>query len=451
MDYAALAEEYLALAERVVEKASKGGAAAEAYISAGEELSIEIRNQEIEALTTARERGLGLRVIIEGRVGFAYTTDFSQAALDETVERALANAGKATPDEYNCLPAAAGEYPRLDLFDPEIDRKPLKDKIELAREIERQARATDPRVKITESCSYSDSRYIVALVNSQGVSATYYGASCGASIFVVAAEGDESQTGFSLASSLKIADLDPAKIGREGATRAVRLLGAQRIPTQRAPVIFDPYVTANFLVVIAPALAADAVQKGKSLFRGKVGEVVASPAVNIIDDGRLPRGIASAPFDGEGVPTERTVLIQNGTLQGFLHNTYTAAREGVRSTGNGARGSFKITPEVGTTNFYLAAGDRAPEDLIKEVSRGLYVTDVLGMHTANPISGDFSVGVMGLWIENGQFAGPVRGVAIAGNIIGLLKSIEAVGSDLTFFGATGAPTIRIASMCISGT
>lgn len=450
MDYAALAKEYLSLAQMVVEKASKGGAEAEAFISAGEDLSIEIREQEIEALTTARERGLGLRVIIEGRVGFAYTTDFSPPALEETVSRALANAQKATPDEYNCLPPAA-EYAGLDLFDPEIERTPLPEKIELAKEIERQARASDRRIKITESCSYGDSRYVVALANSRGVAASYYGASCGASIFVVAVEGEESQTGFGMASCLKMAELDPVKIGREGAERAVRLLGARRIPTQRAPVIFDPYVTASFLGVIAPALAADAVQKGKSLFRGRIGEVVASSEVTLIDDGRLPGGVASAPFDGEGVPTGRTVLIENGTLQRFLHNTYTAAKEGIRSTGNGARGSFKVTPEVGTTNFYLAAGDRTPEDLIREVPRGLYVTDVLGMHTANPISGDFSVGVVGLWIENGEFAGPVRGVAIAGNMIGLLKSIEAVGSDLTFFGATGAPTIRIASMSISGT
>ncbi|MGI9953171.1 TldD/PmbA family protein [Moorellaceae bacterium AZ2] len=450
MDYPVLAKEYLALAEEVVEKASKGGAAAEAYVTAGEDLSIEIRNQEVEALTTARERGLGLRVIIDGRVGFAYTTDFSRNALEDTVEQARANAGKATPDDYNCLPSPA-DYPHLELFDPKIEETPLKDKIELAKEIERQARSADRRVKITESCSYSDSRYIVALANSRGVGATYYGANCSASIFVVAVDGEESQTGFGLTYSLKIADLDPARIGREGATRAVRLLGGKRIPTQRAPVIFDPYVTVNFLGMIAPALAADAVQKGKSLFRGKIKEAVASPVVNIIDDGRLAGGMASAPFDGEGVPTQRTVIVEGGILQGFLHNTYTAAKEGVRSTGNGARGSFKATPEVGTTNFYLEAGGRTPEELIKEVSRGLYVTDVLGMHTANPISGDFSVGVMGLWIESGQFAGPVRGVAIAGNIIGLLKSIEAVGSDLTFFGAIGAPSIRIASMSISGT
>jgi PmbA protein len=450
MDYQALQKQYLDLAARVVEMAAGKGAVAEAYISAGENLSIEVRNQEVEALTTARDQGLGLRVIADQRVGFAFTTDFSPPALELCVEQALANARMATPDEHNCLPARYPGYPQLDLFDPEITTTPVEKKIELVREIERQARAYDPRVKITESCSYNDSRYMVVLVNSQGITAAYHAAYCGASTFVVAVENEESQTGFGLAYSLQYKNIDPAKIGREGAARAVRMLGAKRVNTQRAAVVFDPYVATNFLGVIAPALAADAVQKGKSLFRGRVGQQVAAPVVNIIDDGRRPDGIASSPFDGEGVPTQHTVLVEKGILKCYLHNTYTAARDGVKSTGNGARGSFKTTPEVGTTNFYIEAGSRTPEDIIKEISRGLYVTEVMGMHTANPISGDFSVGASGLWIENGELTRPVRGVAIAGNIIGLLEGIDAVGNDLTFFGATGAPTVRIASMTISG-
>lgn len=450
MDYQALKQKYLDLAGQVVEKAARKGALAEAYLNAGEELNIEVRNQEVEALTTARDQGLGLRVIVDNRVGFAFTTDFSTAALDTCVEQALANARMATPDEHNCLPARYPGYPQLDLWDPEITNTPLEKKIETAKEIERQARAYDPRVKITESCSYSDSRYLVVLVNSQGITAAYHAANCGASTFVVAVENGESQTGFGLAYGLKFKNIDPAKVGREGASKAVRMLGAKRVNTQRAAVVFDPYVATNFLGVIAPALAADAVQKGKSLFRGRVGQQVAAPVINLIDDGCRPDGIASSPFDGEGVPTEHTVLIEKGVLRCFLHNTYTAARDGVRSTGNGARGSFKTTPEVGTTNFYIEAGSRSPEEIIKEIPKGLYVTEVMGMHTANPISGDFSVGATGIWIEKGELTTPVRGVAIAGNIIGLLEAIDAVANDLTFFGATGAPTIRIASMTISG-
>lgn len=450
MDYQALQKQYRDLAVQVVEKAARKGVLAEAYINGGESLSIEVRDQEVEALTTARDQGLGLRVIADRRVGFAYTTDFSPPALDLCVEQALANARLATPDEHNCLPDRYPAYPELDLFDPEITATPVEKKIELVREIERQARACDPRVQITESCAYNDSRYVVVLANSQGIATAYHAANCGASTFVVAVENEESQTGFGLACGLQYSNIDPAKVGREGASRAVRMLGAQRINTRRAAVVFDPYVATNFLGVIAPALAADAVQKGKSLFRDRVGRQVAAAVVNIIDDGRRPGGIAAAPFDGEGVPTEHTVLVAKGVLQGYLHNTYTAARARVRSTGNGARGSFKTTPEVGTTNFYIEAGSRTPEAIIAEIPAGLYVTEVMGMHTANPISGDFSVGASGIWIEKGELTTPVRGVAIAGNIIDLLEAIDAVGSDLTFFGATGAPTLRIASMTISG-
>lgn len=450
MDYRELEKKYLDLAGQVVEKAAKRGALAEAYLTAGEELSIEVRDQQVEALTTARDQGLGVRVIYDHRVGFAFTTDFSPAALDACIEQALANARQATADEHNCLPARYPGYPALDLWDPEITSTPLEKKIELAKEIERQARAYDPRVKITESCSYNDSRYLVALANSRGITAAYHAANCGASTFVVAVENGESQTGFGLSYGLKFKNIDPARVGREGAGKAVRMLGARRVNTQRAAVVFDPYVATNFLGVIAPALAADAVQKGKSLFRGRVGQQVAAPVINLIDDGCRPDGIASSPFDGEGVPTEHTVLIEKGVLRCFLHNTYTAARDGVSSTGNGARGSFKTTPEVGTTNFYIEAGSRPPEEIIKEIPKGLYVTEVMGMHTANPISGDFSVGATGIWIEKGELTTPVRGVAIAGNIIGLLEAIDAVADDLTFFGATGAPTIRIASMTISG-
>ncbi|MDK2820099.1 MAG: PmbA protein [Clostridia bacterium] len=450
MDYQALEEKYCGLAGQVVEKAAKKGVLAEAYINAGEELSIEVRNQEVEALTTAKDKGLGLRVISGNKLGFAYTTDFSSEAIDNCIEQAIANARLTTPDEHNCLPSKYPGYPQLDLFDPDIINTPIEKKIELTREIERQARAHDPRVKITESCSYNDSRYLIALANSQGIVTSYHGAFCGASTFVVAVENEESQTGFGMTYSLRFKDIDPAKIGKEGAAKAVRMLGAKSVDTQRAAVVFDPYVATNFLRVIASSLAADSVQKGKSLFRGRVNQKVAAPVINIVDDGQLKGGIASSPFDGEGVPTSRTVLVENGILKCYLHNTYTAARDGVTSTGNSSRGSFKTTPEVGTTNFYIEAGSMSSDEIIKDIKKGLYVTEVMGMHTANPISGDFSVGASGIWIENGEMTIPVRGVAIAGNIIELLESVDAVGSDLTFYGTVGAPTVRIASMTISG-
>jgi PmbA protein len=181
-----------------------------------------------------------------------------------------------------------------------------------------------------------------------------------------------------------------------------------------------------------------------------MGERVAAAGVTLIDDGTYPTGIGSAPFDGEGVPSGKTVLVESGVLQGYLYNTYTAKKEGKASTGNAVRASFKTTPSVGTTNFYLKPGNQAPEELVREVSNGLYVLEVMGMHTANPISGDFSIGAKGVWIENGVLSRPVRGIVIAGNVIELLKQVDAVASDLRFFGSRGAATFRVTGLTVSG-
>lgn len=442
---------YLTIAENAVQKAKANGAAmAEAFLLSSKDLSIDIRDGEVETMKLAEDRGLGLRVISDGRVGFAFTTEFSNKGLDLVVHQALANGVNTEPDKFYTLPQVAVEYPKLDIYDPAIRAATVENKIKMAVEMENTAKGYDKRVKIIESSSYQDAEVEVSIVNSQGMSAHYQGAYCGIYLSLVAGEDEDSQTGFALKYGLKYADLDPVFIGNTAAERAVRMLGAKPVATQRAAVVLDPYIATSFLGLLSPALSGEAVQKGRSLFAGKVGQKVASDLVTVIDDGCLPGGIASAPFDGEGVPTSETILIEGGQLQGFLHNTYTAAKEGIISTGNGVRGSFKSTPEVGTTNFFIRPGQTSAEQIIKEVKNGLYVTEVMGMHTANPISGDFSLGAAGIWIENGQLTKPVRGVAIAGNIMELLGAVDAVGSDLEFFGGKGAPTIRVASMSLSG-
>ncbi|KKM11741.1 peptidase C69 [Clostridiales bacterium PH28_bin88] len=442
---------YRELAEAAVARAQAMGAGmSEAYCVAAKELSIEISKQEIETMKMAEDYGIGMRVIAGGRMGFAFTSDLSAEAREEMVRRALANAEKASEDRYNTLPAPPRGYTRLDLYDPSIAQTRLDDKIQLAMEIERQARTYDRRVKITESCTYQDAEYLITLVNSLGIADSYRGAYCGAFAYVVAEEGGDNQTGFGLQYSQHYRDLDPVKVGREAGEKAVRMLGAKTIGTQKAAVVFDPYIATSFLGVLAPALSAEAVQKGKSLFAGKAGRRVASSLITIVDDGTRPQGILSAPFDGEGVPTGKTVLVQEGELRGYLHNTYTAAKDGVKSTGNGIRGTFKSTPEVGATNFYIAPGQVSKQELLKDISRGLYITEVMGMHTANPISGDFSVGAAGILIENGELTTPVRGVAIAGNMVDLLEAIDCVADDLTFIVGKGSPTLRVSRMTISG-
>ncbi len=440
-----------ALGTLVIDSARRKGAdMAEVYLSNNRELFIEVRDGRVETMKLAGERGLGLRILKGSRVGFAYTSDLNPENIREVVDQALVNAASTAEDRFLVMPGPAPGYPDLDLYDPMINDTSVEEKIDLARAMEEAARKHDPRVKIIEGASYTDAETEISLLNSLGVNLSYRGSYCGIYISLVAVQGEESQTGFALKYSLKYRDLDGPATGREASARAVRMLGARTVHSQKVPVILEPYVATGFLGLLAPALTAEAVQKGRSLFAGKVGRKVASDMVSIVDDGSLPGGIASASFDGEGVPTSRTRLITGGRLEGFLHNTYTAAKDGVKSTGNGVRGSFKSTPEVGATNFFIEGGPTDPGDMVGGLGRGFYVTEVLGMHTANPISGDFSLGVSGLMIENGRIAYPVRGAALAGNIIDMMKKIEGVGKDLTFFGGRGAPTLLVAEMALSG-
>jgi PmbA protein len=443
--------DYKEIAGVLVEKAEKAGAdQSEVFYSSSKELTIEVRNGQVDTLKNSRQHGIGIRVLVGNRLGYAYTTDLSSHALDTALIQAMANAEKNTPDPYLGLPSPEQSYEQLELYDEEIGRVPVEEKIDLAKSLESAAKGFDPRVKITESCTYQDAEYEISLVNSRGIKESYRGAYCGAFVYVVAEDAGDTQTGFGLQFCLKFKDLLPAQVGRDAGWKAVRMLGAKSIKTQKAPVVFDPYVASGFLGVLAPALSAESIQKGKSFFAGKLGSQVFSPLVTLIDDGAMEKGLLSAPFDGEGMKTGKTTLIDQGILTGYLHNTYTANKDGVVSTGNAVRSSFKSTPEVGTTNFYIQQGTTEKEKLLQGIRRGLYITDVMGLHTANPISGDFSLGAAGILIENGELTTPVRGVAIAGNLLNVFKNIDGVANDLVFFIGRGSPSIRVAEMTISG-
>lgn len=445
------AKNYLDIAEGIVKKATQNGAnLAEAYLVKSKELSIEVRDGAVETMKLAEDCGAGLRIIKGGRIGFAFTTDLTTDGVEEVVKGALANAQSTEQDQYHTLPAPTDNYPQLDLYDADIVQATVEQKIKLAVDMEQAAREYDRRIKIIETSSYRDGESEVFIVNSNGLAASYKACYCGLYAALVATEGEDSQTGFAIDYNLKYKGIDPVKTGQRAAQKAVRMLGAKPIPTQRMAVVLDPYVATNFLGLLESALTGEAVQKGRSLFAGKVDQRVAADIISIVDDGARPGGIASAPFDGEGVPSSKTVLIQQGVLRGYLHNSYTAAKAGVKSTGNGVRYSFKSTPEVGTTNFYIDAGVTDPSQMVAEIERGIYITEVMGMHTANPISGDFSLGAAGILIEQGKFTIPVRGIAIAGNVMELLSLVDTVGNDLQFYGRHGAPTLRISHMTVSG-
>jgi PmbA protein len=235
----------------------------------------------------------------------------------------------------------------------------------------------------------------------------------------------------------------------KAADRTIALLGGKTIPSGSVPVIFDPSVACGFLSLISGAVCADSVQKGKSFLAGKLGETVASKKITLIDDGTLEKGLATSPIDDEGIPTQKTVVISEGKLNHFLYDYYSALKDGTLSTGNASRAGFKSSPGCDTTNFYLQANDNPREKIMAE-TRGLYLYEVMGLHMADPISGDFSVGAIGAWIENGEFKYGVRGITLAGNLIELLKNVDAVCDDLTFFGSIGSPTIRVQGLTVSG-
>jgi len=428
----------------------KGAEIAEVFLLDSRKLTIEVAGQEVENLKLSEERGFGLRVISQQRLGYAYSSNLSEKALIKTVERAIDNSLLVAEDSAWDVAALGSNYPVLDLYDKEINRKPVDEKISLAQEVEKTALASDSRVRQVEKAVYQDSSYRISIFNTRGLESTYQGSYCGLYGVAIGQEGEDAQTGFSINFSLKYTDLNPTMVGLEAGKKAVRMLGAKSMPSAKLPVVFDPYVMTGILEILQTAFSGKAVIKGMSFLAGKEGQKVASPLVKIIDHGALPGQVGSSPFDSEGIPTGETVLVQDGELLGFLHNLYTASKSGVVSTGNAVRGSFKSTPEVGSTNFYLAKGTVPREELLGEIKRGLYVTEVMGLHTANPISGDFSLGASGLLIENGKLTTPVKGVAIAGNLQSLLLGIDAVANDLTFYLGQGAPTVRVQGLMISG-
>lgn len=436
--------------EKVLWTARRKGVEAEAYLLYNRELSVDVKRGKVETLKEAEEIGLGVRVFNQGRLGFVYSSDLSAQAVAQSVQDAIDISQNTPLDLYNQLPEPVNSYPTLDIYDPQICVTPLENKIELAREAERVARAFDPRIAVVERAGYEEADFNTLIMNSKGLLASAQGNYSTLFISLVAQDEEDSQTGFAVMSKKKFAELDPAALGQEAAHRALRSLGATTSATANLPCIMEPFVTARFLSLLAPSLQGDAVLKGKSMLKDRLGDKIAATAVTLVDDGVLPGGIAAFPFDGEGMPCQRTGLIQDGCLKAFLYDNYSAMKADQVSTGNGQRSSFRSLPSVGITNLVLSPGLKDPADLRIDIKTGILITEVMGMHTANPISGDFSLGASGIMIREGELAEPVRGITIAGNIFTWLKNVQAVGSDLRFYGARAAPSIRMEGISVGG-
>jgi len=434
------------LARQTVRLALEQGATdAECTLSEGEEFSARVRMRALEKLTDAGSRGAGLRVLIGKRVGSSHTSDLSSAGLRQMVESALAIAAISTEDPYADLPdsselgSLSGD---LQLYSDDIRGIDTPARIQTALDTEEAALSWDPRITNSDGGSFKAHAGDRVFANSRGFLGSYRTSSCSISTSPVARQGERMERDSWYSSARSHSKLDtPAAVGRRAAERTVRRLGSRKVPTQNLPVIFDSVTARSLIGNIFEAVEGNSIYRKASFLAGKLGERVASENVTVIDDGGIPGLFGTAPFDDEGVPSRRTVVIDRGVLKSYLLNSYTARKLGMRTTGNAARG-LTGNAGVGHGNFFLQKGDRSPEEIIRGIRQGLYVTEL--------ITGDYSRGAAGLWIENGEFAYPVSEITIAANLQRMLLDVEAAGSDLEFRGSVASPTLLIRDMTVSG-
>jgi PmbA protein len=433
---------------------ARGGEEAEAYGVAGRRTEVKARRGDVSALTSAESRGIGVRVIRDHRLGYAWAADPSAEEAAGLLEAAREGAAHGGPDEANGLPPSSSFDEIPGLFRPPLAQMEPGGKVALALDLERAAVSADPAVRRVEEVLYGDAVSRVALASTTGLGATYERTDCWCVVSALAERDGETQSGFAFRVAREPDELAWEEAAREAALRSARLLGASKPGTERLPVVLDPWAAASFLGVLSRALSAEEVQKGRSLLAGLVDQAVASEVVTLVDDGRLPEGPATSPFDDEGVPTGKTSLIERGMLRRFLHNTTTARRGGAVSSGNASRPSYRGVPGVSPSNLFLEPGTEPPEGILSRAGRAVYVQDVTGVHSgANPVSGEFSVGATGIRIEGGALSAPLREMTIASTLPEVLRAVEAVGSDLRFFpgaGAIGTPTVLVGEMTVGG-
>jgi len=441
---------YTELTEKLVKKClSLGADAAEVYLETSRNLSVQVLNSEIETIEEASSQGVGFRVFAEGRMGFSHCNDFSDRSLEETISKASAFAKLSTPDENNILPSDNSFTEVADLYDAGIQTVSMDKKINMALELERLALKSAGITK-SSGAGYGEGESEVFIGNSNGILKSYKSSACSLGVSVVAEKGEQKNTGGEYCSRVFLSDLQPLEIIASTASlKALQLLDPVMISTQKAAVIFDPDVVRSLFGGIITALNGERVLQGASFLKDFLNRQFASPLITIVDDGTINKSLGSAPFDGEGVPTRKIVLIENGVVKSFIYNTKTARRAGVNSTGSASRGGFSSIPGIGIHKIYMKAGQYSPEEIIKATKKGLLLKEVTG-YGVDPVSGNFSGGASGLWIENGRIVHPVKGVTIAGRAMDILNSIDMTGNDIDMNRSYAAPTIRVAEMQIGG-
>lgn len=439
-------------ADAVAIALKRGATDAECTLAEGEEFTAQVRMRALEKLKDAGSCRAGLRVLVGQRVGSSHTSDLSPGGIRQMVESALDLAQISTEDPHAGLPDSEelGSLPgSLQLYSEDIRNFPTEARIRAAMEAEEAAFAADPRITNSDGAAFGSYTGHRVFANSRGFTGCYRMSSCSLSATPVAREGSAMERDYWYSIARSHSQLEsPAEVGRRAAERTVRRLGARKVPTQKVPVIFDPVTARSIIGNIFEAVEGDSIYRKASFLAGKLGERVASEHVTVIDDGTLPGLFGTSPFDDEGVPSRRTVVIDRGVLRSYLLNSYTAKKLGLRTTGNASRG-ITGNAGVGHGNFFLEQGREKPEEMIRGVRQGLYVTELIGQGV-NIVTGDYSRGAAGLWIENGEFAYAVSEITVAATLQQMLMDLEAAGADLEFRGSVASPTLRIREMTVSG-
>jgi len=442
------------LARDIVRQAMSGGAtAAECVVREGDEFSTLVRLGQVETLKEAGSKSIGVRVFNGKRAASTYSSDFSRAGLERMVKSAIELSKITSEDPFAGIPDASqlgslsGD---LDLYSADVYSLPGEERISYARRAEKAALDYDPRIKNSEGGSFDAATGHKVLANSHGFVGEYQRSYCSvAAVPIAQNENGSMQRDYWFSVARNLGRLEsPEHVGTVAAQRTLRRLGARKVKTAHVPVVLDPLVAVSMLDHIFEGVNGDSVYRGASFLAGKLGEKIAGDRVTVIDDGTMIGGFGTSPFDGEGIPTRRTVVIENGVLKSYLLNTYTAKKLGLQTTANAARG-LAGTPGIGPGNYFLQPGTKTPQQMIGEIKDGLYVTEFLG-HGANLVTGDYSRGASGMWISGGELAYPVEEITVAGNLKEMFFNIAEIGNDLEFRGAMACPTIRIEGLTVGG-
>jgi PmbA protein len=439
------------IATDVLKKARAAGAdAADLLVAEGTEFSVTVRRGEVETLKEAGSKGLGLRVFVGQRTASSYTSDFSRSALERLVEETVGMARVTGEDPAAGLPdeMVPPEDVDLAMHDPSPAALPTEERIDRARQGEAVALET-PGITNSQGASWGSGETSILLANTMGFLGSYRSSSVSLSVVPQAERNGQMERDYWYTTGRGLSDLEtPEEVGRTAAERTLRRLGARQVPTAQAPVVFDPETAAEIMGTLYSALSGYAVFRNATFLKDRVGQEVASPLLTLVDEGRMQRGLGARPFDGEGLPTRRNVPLERGGLRFYMCDSYTARKIGSQPAGAARRG-LGGGPAVGSGNLFFEPGETAPEEIIGGVERGLYVTDLIGFGV-NVVTGDYSQGAVGHWIEKGRLTHPVHEVTIAGNLNEMLKDVDAVGNDLVFRGSSASPTLRVRRMTISG-